>query len=75
MSSSTQRPAWAVSRARPRLETKGIALTTMEVQQFLKAAQEIFPDYHPLLMMAVRAGLRRGELVALQWGDLQLGRR
>jgi integrase len=54
-------------------ETKGIALTTMEVQQFLKAAQEIFPDYHPLLMMAVRAGLRRGELVALQWGDVQLG--
>jgi integrase len=56
-------------------ETKGVALTTMEVQQFLKAAQEIFPDYHPLLMMAVRAGLRRGELVALQWGDVQLGRR
>jgi len=54
-------------------ETKGIALTTMEVRQFLKAAQEIFPDYHPLLMMAVRAGLRRGELVALQWGDVQLG--
>ena len=25
-------------------ETKGIALTTMEVQQFLKAAREIFPD-------------------------------
>ena len=23
--------------------------------------------------MAVRAGLRRGELVALQWGDLQFG--
>ena len=54
-------------------ETKGIALTTMEVQQFLKAAQEIFPNYHPLLMMAVCAGLRRGELVALQWGDVQLG--
>jgi integrase len=54
-------------------ETKGIALTTMEVQQFLKAAQEIWPDYHPLLLMAVRAGLRRGELVALQWGDVQLG--
>jgi hypothetical protein len=54
-------------------ETKGIALSTVEVQQFLKAAQEIWPDYHPLLRMAVRAGLRRGELVALQWGDVQLG--
>jgi integrase len=54
-------------------ETKGIALTTMEVQQFLKAAQEIFPDYHSLLLMAVRAGLRRGELVAVRWGDVQFG--
>ncbi|SPF43623.1 putative Phage integrase [Candidatus Sulfotelmatobacter kueseliae] len=54
-------------------ETKGIALTAAEVQQFLKAAQEICPDYHPLLLMAVRAGLRRGELVAVQWGDVQLG--
>lgn len=25
-------------------ETNGIALTTMEVQQFLKVAREIFPD-------------------------------
>ena len=31
------------------------------------------PDYYPLLLMAVRAGLRRGELVALQRGDVQLG--
>ena len=54
-------------------ETKGIALTSTEVKQFLEAAQEICPDYHPLLLMAVRAGLRRGELVALQWGDVQLG--
>lgn len=44
-----------------------------EVQQFLKAAQEIYPDYYPLFLMAVRAGLRRGELVAVQWGDVQLG--
>ncbi len=54
-------------------QTKGIALTTQEVQQFLRASQEICPEYHPLFLMAVRAGLRRGELVALQWGDIQLG--
>ncbi len=54
-------------------DTKGIALTTLEVKQFLKAAQEFSPDYHPLFLMAVRAGLRRGELVAVQWGDVQLG--
>ena len=61
------------TRSAKTAETKGIALTTTEVKQFLKAAQEICPDYHPLLLMAVRAGLRRGELVALQWGDVQLG--
>jgi len=61
------------TRSAKRSEIKGIALTTMEVRQFLKAAQEICPDYHPLLLMAVRAGLRRGELVALEWGDVQLG--
>jgi integrase len=54
-------------------EAKGIALTSLEVRQFLKAAQEIFPDYHPLFLMAVRGGLRRGELVSVQWGDVQLG--
>ena len=53
--------------------TKGVALTAEEVEQFLKAAREICPDYHPLLLTAVRAGLRRGELVALQWGDIQFG--
>jgi integrase len=61
------------TRSAKTAETKGVALTTREVQQFLKAAQEICPDYYPLLLMAVRTGLRRGELVALQWGDLQLG--
>ena len=53
--------------------TKGIALTGKEVQQFLNAAQEVSPDYYLLMLMAVRTGLRRGELVAVQWGDLQLG--
>jgi integrase len=61
------------TRSAKTAEPKGVALTTNEVQQFLKAAQEICPEYHPLLLMAVRAGLRRGELAALQWGDVQLG--
>jgi len=61
------------TRSAKTADSKGIALTTLEVQQFLKAAQEICPDYYPLFLMAVRAGLRRGELVAVQWGDIQLG--
>jgi hypothetical protein len=51
------------TRSAKTTETKGIALTSKDVQQFLKAAQEIRTEYHPLLLMAVRAGLRRGELV------------
>jgi integrase len=53
---------------------EAIALTHEEVDQFLQAAQEICSDYYPLFLVALRAGLRRGELVALQWGDLQFGR-
>ena len=53
---------------------KGIALTTAEAEQFLAAARDFCPDYYPLFMVALRAGLRRGELVALQWGDIQFGK-
>jgi integrase len=49
------------------------ALTRTEVDAFLNAALEICADYYPLFLTAVRAGLRRGELVALRWGDIQCG--
>jgi len=55
-------------------DTRGTSLTSGEAQQFLNAAKHICPDYHPLFLMALRAGLRRGELVAVQWGDIQFGR-
>ena len=55
-------------------EVKGISLTSSEAEQFLQAAKEICPEYHPLFLMALRAGLRRGELVAVQWGDIQFGK-
>ena len=42
---------------------------------FLKSAQETCPEYYPLFLTALRAGLRRGELVALHWGDIQFGSR
>jgi len=51
-----------------------ISLTPSEAEQFLRAAREICPEYHPLFLMALRAGLRRGELVAVQWGDIQFGK-
>jgi integrase len=54
-------------------DTKGVSLTQEEVRQFLEAASDVCPEYYPLFMTALRAGLRRGELVALQWGDIQFG--
>ena len=42
---------------------KGVSLTTEEVQIFLDAANDFCPDYYPLFLTAVRAGLRRGELI------------
>jgi integrase len=55
-------------------DTKGTALTKMEAQQFLDAALDVCPEYYPLFLTALRAGLRRGELVALQYGDIQFGK-
>jgi hypothetical protein len=37
----------------------GISLMA-EAEQFLQAAKEICSEYHPLFLMALRAGLRRG---------------
>ena len=54
-------------------DTKGVALTQDEALQFLRAADDVCPEFHPLFLTALRAGLRRGELVALQWGDIQFG--
>jgi len=53
---------------------KGVSLTTEEVQVFLDAANDFCPDYYPLFLTALRAGLRRGELVALRIGDLNFGK-
>jgi len=55
-------------------ETKGVALTPEEAKSFLDASKEVCQDYHLLFLTALRAGLRRGELVALQWGDIQFGK-
>ncbi len=49
------------------------ALTREESERLLEAAREFCADYYPLFLAALRAGLRRGELVALKWGDIQFG--
>lgn len=48
-------------------------LTAEEVELFLNAAKENDRRYYPLFLTALRAGLRRGELVALKLGDIHFG--
>ena len=68
-------PATGLGRFnKPQLEgRKAEFLTQEEAQRFLNTAKEFCPDKHPLFLAALRAGLREGELLALQWEDIQLG--
>ena len=50
-----------------------VPLAREEAEAFLESAKEFCPQYYPLFLTALRAGLRRGELVALRWGDIQFG--
>ena len=45
-------------------------LTREEVAVLLVTAKERLPRYYPLFLCAVRTGLRMGELLALQWSDI-----
>ena len=45
-------------------------LTREELTQLLAAIQEHAPNYHPLFLCLARTGMRIGEALALQWGDI-----
>src|SRR4051812_49363995 len=45
-------------------------LTREEAHQFLETAENDFPEFHPLFLCALRTGLRLGELIALEWDDI-----
>jgi integrase len=54
-------------------ERQAEAMEPEEVEAFLAAALEHCPEYHPLFLVALRAGLRQGEILGLRWGDFQFG--
>ena len=45
-------------------------LTREEVSLLLTTTKDKLPHYYPLFLCAVRTGMRMGELLALQWGDI-----
>lgn len=45
-------------------------LTREEVAILIETAKTKLPRYYPLFLCAVRTGLRMGELLALQWDDI-----
>ena len=49
------------------------AMTREEAETFLASVAAICPERYPFFLTALRAGLRRGELIALKWGDIQFG--
>lgn len=50
-------------------------LTHVEAHEFLDAVTERMPEYHTFFLCALRTGMRLGELLALQWGDLDFAGR
>ncbi len=52
---------------------KANAMSRAEAQQFLDGILELYPDWHAFFLTALRTGLRKGELIALRWGDIQFG--
>jgi integrase len=54
-------------------QAKAQAMTRAESDKFLESVLEICPKYYALFFTALRAGLRKGELIALKWGDIQFG--
>src|SRR5947207_951626 len=49
------------------------AMTRSESEAFLASSLEMSPDVYPLFLMALRGGLRKGELIAVRWRDIQFG--
>ncbi len=45
-------------------------LTAIEVRALLTASKERYPFLYPLFLCAVRTGMREGELIGLQWEDI-----
>ena len=68
----TENPAKAF-RYRKSTTVKANIMTPLEMEDYLDAAERL--GYLPMFMLALTAGLRQGELIALKWSDLNMTKR
>lgn len=68
----TENPAKAF-RYRKSTTVKANIMTPLEMEDYLDAAERL--GYLPMFMLALTAGLRQGELIALKWSDLDMKKR
>ena len=65
----TENPAKAF-HYRKSVTVKANIMTPLEMEDYLDAAERL--GYLPMFMLALTAGLRQGELIALKWSDLDI---
>ena len=65
-------PARAFHYSKPKKVSANV-LTPAEVEDYLDAAERL--GHLPMFLLALTAGLRQGELIALKWSDLDLKER
>ena len=68
----TENPARAF-RYRKSTTVKANIMTPLEMEDYLDAAERL--GYLPMFMLALTAGLRQSELIALKWNDLNVKNR
>ena len=62
-------PARAFHYSKPK-KVNADVLTPLEMEDYLDAAERL--GHLPMFMLALTAGLRQGELIALKWSDLDI---
>ena len=68
----TENPARAFHYPKPKKVSANV-LTPAEVEDYLDAAERL--SHLPMFLLALTAGLRQGELIALKWSDLDVKER